>query len=301
MTNRSTVSLARSSPASDGNTDGTIGGAGAGTLDSMSQIQTIWEHRPLVVNFAQRELKSRYRRSLLGWLWSMINPLTTILIYSLVFSVFLRAEPPVAGDGSKIFALYLFSGLVIWNVFASMVNGPMDWLAGVADLLRKIHFPADAAIFGGALAAVVQSLIEATILIVIMIAIGNASWAMLTLPYVMVCMMLVGLGVGFFVSIANAHFRDVRYLVGVVLNAVFFLVPIVYPPEIIPESEWGLPLRDIIELNPMVQFVGAARDAVYFGDVDWLRLLAIGVTGVVVFIAGWTWFVKKSVDISEEL
>lgn len=267
----------------------------------MTQLQTIWANRPLVTNFAQRELKSRYRRSLLGWLWSLINPLTTILIYSLVFSVFLRAEPPVAGDGSKVFALYLFSGLVVWNVFASMVNGPMDWLAGVADLLRKIHFPADAAIFGGAVAAIVQSLIEAAILLVIMIAIGNASWAMLTLPYVVVCTMLVGLGVGFFVSIANAHFRDVRYLVGVVLNAVFFLVPIVYPPDIIPEDYRGLPLRDIIESNPMVHFVNAARDATYFGDVNWTRLGFIGIASVAVFLAGWSYFVRKSVDISEEL
>ena len=126
----------------------------------MSQFQTIWDSRPLVANFAQRELKSRYRRSLLGWLWSLINPMTTILIYTLVFSVILRAEPPPAGDGSKTFALYLFSGLVPWTLFATMVNGPMDWLNAVAELLRKISFPADAAIFGGAVAGAVQSLIE---------------------------------------------------------------------------------------------------------------------------------------------
>ncbi len=267
----------------------------------MSQIETIWAHRPLVANFAQRELKARYRRSLLGWLWSLINPLTTILIYSLVFSVFLRAQAPPAGDGSSVFALYLFSGLVVWALFAAMVNGPMDWLQGVADLLRKIQFPPDAAIFGGAASAGVQSLIEAGILLAIMIGIGNTSWAMLTLPYVMLCAMLVGLGIGFFVSIANAYFRDVRYLVGVLLNVVFFLVPIVYPPSIIPEEHWGLPLLDLMELNPMFHFIEASRDAVYFGDVSWGRLAFIGVMSVVVFLAGWTFFVRKSVDIAEEL
>jgi ABC-type polysaccharide/polyol phosphate export permease len=267
----------------------------------MSQLRTIWDHRPLVANFAQRELKARYRRSLLGWLWSLINPLTTILVYSLVFSVIFRAEPPEAGDGSAFFSLYLFSGLVVWNLFSTMINGPMDWLGGVADLLRKIRFPADAAIFGGAVSAIVQTLIEAAILLAIMLAIGNGSLAMLAMPYVLVCTMLAGLGVGFFVSIANAHFRDVRYLVGVVLSVVFFLVPIVYPPSIVPERHWGLPLRDLIELNPVVQFIDAGRDASYFGEIHWARLGVIGLISVSVFFAGWSYFVRKSVDISEEL
>ena len=86
-----------------------------------------------------------------------------------------------------------------------------------------------------------------------------------------------------------------------VLNAVFFLVPIVYPPDIIPEDYRGLPLRDIIESNPMVHFVNAARDATYFGDVNWTRLGFIGIASVAVFLAGWSYFVRKSVDISEEL
>ncbi|MCP3939526.1 MAG: ABC transporter permease [Actinomycetia bacterium] len=268
----------------------------------MSQIQIMWDSRPLVANFAQRELKARYRRSLLGWMWSLIHPLTTILTYSLVFAVILRAPAPEAGDGSKIFALYLFSGLVPWTLFSTMVNGPMDWLAGVAELLRKIQFPADAAIFGGAAAGAVQSLIEAGILLLIMFAIGNWSWAMLQLPYVLVSFTAFGLGMGFMLSIANAHFRDVKYLVGVALNVLFFLVPIVYPPDMPPAEKWGLPLRDIINANPLVQFVGAARDATYFGEFSSPgRLLYIGVVGAVVFVVGWTVFVKKSIDIAEEL
>jgi ABC-type polysaccharide/polyol phosphate export permease len=268
----------------------------------MSQLQTMWDNRPLVSNFAKRELKSRYRRSLLGWLWSLINPLTTILIYTLVFSVILRAQPPPAGNGSGSFALFLFSGLVIWNMFSVMVVGPMDWLAGVADLLRKIRFPADAAIFGGAVAGGVQSLIEAGVLLVIMFAIGNASWSMLMLPYVLVCTAAFGLGFGFMLSIANAHFRDVKYLITVVLNALFFLVPIVYPPDIVPTEKWGLPLRDLIDANPIVQFVGAGRDATYFAEVSSVgRLIYIGIVGPAVFVLGWSVFVRKSVDIAEEL
>ena len=102
-------------------------------------------------------------------------------------------------------------------------------------------------------------------------------------------------------SIANAYFRDVRYLVGVVLNVVFFLVPIVYPLSIIPDEQWGLPLLDLMKLNPLFHFVAASQQATYFGVVSWGRLAFIGAVSVVIFLAGWTFFVRKSVDIAEEL
>jgi len=271
-------------------------------IHTMSQLQTIWNHRPLVANFAQRELKSRYRRSLLGWTWSLINPLSTILIYTLVFSTIFRAAPPPMGNGTENFALYLFSGIVSWNLFATMVTGPMDWLAGVADLLRKIRFPPDAAIFGGASSGAVQTLIESAVLLAVMAVVGNSATQMILLPYVLFTTMMFGLGIGFVLSIANAHFRDVRHLVAVVLNMLFFLCPIVYPPSLVPEEKWGVPLLDIVSLNPMYQYIAATRDSTYLGEwSSWLRLVSIGVVAVVTFAAGWSYFVKASVDISEEL
>lgn len=268
----------------------------------MSQLQIIWNHRPLVANFAQRELKSRYRKSLLGWMWSLINPLSTILIYTLVFSTIFRAEPPPMGNGDPNFALYLFSGIVTWNLFSTMVTGPMDWLSSVADLLRKVRFPADAAIFGGAASGGVQTLIESVVLLAVMAAIGNAAPQMILLLYVLVTTALFGLGIGFVLSIANAHFRDVRHLVGVVLNIVFFLCPIVYPPSLVPDSKWGVPLADLIAVNPMYQFIGATRDATYLGEwSSFQRLGGMGLLAVVTFALGWSYFVKASVDISEEL
>ena len=268
----------------------------------MSQLQTIWTHRPLVANFAQRELKSRYRRSLLGWMWSLINPLSMILIYTVVFSAIFRAAPPAMGNGDSSFALYLFSGIVTWSLFSTMVLGPMEWLQGVADLLRKIRFPADAAIFGGALSGGVQTVIESALLLIVMVVVGNAAPQFILLPYVLITTMLFGSGFGFFLSIANAHFRDVRHLTGVVLNVLFFLSPIVYPPDLVPEEKWGLPLHDLITANPMFQFISATRDAVYLGV--WSspqRLIGMAVLSVGMFALGWAYFVRASVDISEEL
>tara|TARA_B100000214_G_scaffold302069_1_gene232620 strand:- start:71 stop:886 length:816 start_codon:yes stop_codon:yes gene_type:complete len=259
-------------------------------------------YAPLVRNFAGRELKARYKRSLLGWTWSLLSPLSTILVYSLVFSVFFRAAPPVAGNGSQNFAVFLFTGLVVWLLFAGMINGSMGWLQAIGDLRRKVFFPPETAIFGSALALAVQSAIEAGVLVVVMLLIGNLGPTTLVLPLILALAGLFGLGIGFFVCVLNTHYRDMQYLVGIVLNAVFFLVPIVYPLGIIPERHWGLPIRKIVELNPINQFVTAARESAYLLQwpslTRWCTLLGYS---LVVFALGWRFFAQRSMQLSEDM
>jgi ABC-type polysaccharide/polyol phosphate export permease len=256
----------------------------------------------LIYNFAERESKARYKRSVLGWLWSLINPLTTVAIYSLVFGVIYRAAAPLTDNGrAETFALYLFSGLVIWNLFTAVVNGAMDWLKGISDLRKKIYFPTETAILGGALSALLQSALEALVLIAIMIGFGNVSWTFVFLPLALLLIGVFGLGVGMVVAILNARYRDVQYLVGIVLSVAFFLVPIVYTMEIVPDEAYGLPVRRIIELNPLAQFIEIARDAVYFLEVPpFATVLSALVWSVTVFGVGWVYFRHRSMEISEE-
>lgn len=256
----------------------------------------------MVRNFARRELKARYKRSLLGWTWSLLSPLSTILVYSLVFSVFFRAAPPAAGNGSQNFAVFLFTGLVVWLLFAGMINGSMGWLMAIGDLRRKVFFPPETAIFGSGLALAVQSAIEAGVLLIVMLLIGNIGPTTLLLPIVLALAAIFGLGLGFFVCVLNTHYRDVQYLVGIILNAAFFLVPIVYPLSIIPERHWGLPIRRIIELNPINQFVEAARESAYL--LQWpslSRWCVLVCYSFVVFALGWRFFAKRSMQLSEDM
>ena len=267
-----------------------------------SLITAVSNYAPLVRNFARRELKSRYKRSLLGWTWSMLSPLSTILVYSLVFSVFFRAAPPAAGNGSQNFALFLFTGLVVWLFFAGMINGSMGWLGAIGDLRRKVFFPPETAIFGSALALAVQSAIEAAVLLIVMLLVGNIGVSTLALPFILALAGIFGLGVGFFVCVLNTYYRDVQYLVGIILNALFFLVPIVYPIGIIPEQHWGLPIRKVVEWNPVNQFVAAARESAYL--LQWPSLTRWGILllySFSVFGLGWRFFAKRSMLLSEDM
>ena len=256
----------------------------------------------LVRSFAEREAKSIYKRTILGWLWSLLNPLTTVAVYSLVFGVIYRATPPATANGrAETFALYLFSGLVVWNVFTGVVTGSMRWMREVSDLRKKIYFPTETAILGGAAATLVQSGLEAAVLTVIMAALLNVSWTLVFLPVAMVLAAVFGLGIGFAAAVLNAHYRDIQHLVGIALSVAFFLVPIVYTPDIVPDTAFGMPVGRMVELNPLNAVIAVARDAVYLLEAPSLGHLATA-TGwaAVSFTLGWIFFRRRSMRISEE-
>lgn len=256
----------------------------------------------LIRSFAEREIKSVYKRTVLGWLWSLLRPLTTVAVYSLVFGVIYRAEPPPTGNArGEAFALYLFSGLVAWNILTAVVTGSMRWMHELSDLRKKIYFPTETALLGGATAALLQSALEATVLAAIMAALLNVSWTLIFLPVAMVLTAMFGLGIGFAAAILNARYRDIQHLVGIVLSVAFFLVPIVYTPDIVPDSAYGLPVRRLIELNPMNAMIAVARDAVYFLEVPAIgQLAAAAAWAAASFTAGWVYFRSRSMRISEE-
>lgn len=256
----------------------------------------------LIYHFAERESKARYKRSLLGWFWSFMNPLSTVLVYGFVFGVVYGAQaPPTENGNAENFGLYLFTGLIVWSVFTGVVNGSMGWLISVSDLRKKIYFPTETALLGGAAANAVQTLLEATVLITIMVVLANISWTVVFLFVALTLSMLFGLGIGFIVSVFNARYRDTQYLVGILLNVAFFLVPIVYTQKLLDDNDVRGPIRAFLDWNPAALMVEIARDAVYFLDVpQWNRLLAATAWGVVTFAIGWVYFRDRSMAISEE-
>lgn len=265
-------------------------------------IARLRRHFPLIGYFARRDLKSLYKRSVLGWTWSMLNPLSTILVYSFVFSVIFRVQPPPTASGTTNFALFLFSGLVTWTFFSAMLTGAMGWLSSIGDLRRKIYFPPEVAILGNASAMAIQTGIEAAVLVAIMVIIGNVGPTTLLLPVVLLLAALFGLGIGFVVAVMNARFKDTGHLVGIALQAAFVLTPIMYPINIVPERARGVPLREIIQLNPVNQFVAAGRDLVYHLQLPtWRRWTGLVLITVVVFTVGYRFFAKRSMALTEEM
>ena len=269
----------------------------------LAPVKETWNHRSIVRNLAERELKVKYKKSLLGWVWSLLNPLATLVIYSIVFGTFLKIKPPVGGNGElQVFALYLFAALVMWNFFGAVVNGSMGAMTGAGPLIRKVYLPPECIVFSVIGAAVLQTVVEAFLLAVIMIIVGNASFTFLLFPFLLVLLVLFTAGLAMVASLLNVYYRDVGYLVAIAMNFLFYATPIVYTITIVPKDVNGIPARAIIEANPMTQFVMASRDIFYELQVpSWDRIAYLAVWSISVFVIGWWIFARHAGDIAEEL
>ncbi len=234
-------------------------------ITSARQQASPLTYRSLVWNFAQRDLKSRYKGTALGWFWSLLLPLATLGIFSLVFSTLMKFVPPDFGNGDKgNFTIFLFCGLVVWGAFSNSINITMLTLIGTGPLLKKIYFPVYAPIVGSIIAALFQSVIELGILLVVMIAIGNVSVTWLLVPFWAVLFVLFVTGITLGLSIFNVFYRDMAHLVSVGLQLLFYLTPVIYPPSRLDGSTFhGIPVNNILDLNPVAAFVNLFRDLVY--------------------------------------
>lgn len=270
----------------------------------MGAVIRLWNYRVVIQHLTQRELKLRYKRSILGWLWSLINPATILVIYTIVFGIFLRIEPPVAGNGRlQSFAIYLFVGLVVWDLFSVVVTGSMGWLLSSGPLLNKVYFPPEAPVLAGALSVLVQTATEAGLLLLVLAVVDNLSLSALLLPCILILLFFFAVGLGLISSLLNVYFRDISHIVAVGTTVLFYATPIVYPLELVPTHIWsGFPVHDIIRLNPLTQFVGTMRDILYSLQTPSLdRLVALTAVSVFTFGVGLAVFSRHGPRLSEDL
>ncbi len=266
----------------------------------MTAPSQVWAYRTLIRNLAARDLRSRYKKSFLGWLWSLINPATTLAIYSVVFGVFLNGKAPLAGNGhTDAFALYLFTALIGWNTFAGGINTALQSFLASGGLLTRTYFPPECPVVAGALTVITQTLLEAAILVTFMIVVGNLSWTTLLALPILASLTLYAFGIGLVVSLLNVRYRDVAYLTALGLQLLFYATPIVYSESIVDEHPLaGLFLR----LNPLTHYVAALRKSLYLLEpptaMSWLIMV---IAPAVTITIGWIFFGRNAPRFIEEI
>jgi ABC-type polysaccharide/polyol phosphate export permease len=178
----------------------------------------------------------------------------------------------------------------------------MAALVGAGPLLRKIHFPPFAPVMGSALAVLNQTAIEFGLLFVVFVIVMNVGWTILLVPVLLVLLAAFALGLAMLLAILNARFRDVAYIVTVLLGLLFYASPIIYPITLVTDLYAAHPWLKAYEYNPITSFVEAFRDVLW--DLDfpgWGRLAYLSVVSFGVLAVGWTYFERKAADVSEEL
>lgn len=271
----------------------------------MQKLTEIVSRRELFANLTLRELRSKYKRSALGWTWSLINPLVTMGIYSIVFSFYLRVEPDV-GDPSGLhnFAFFLLVGLLPFNYLSNALTGGMNALIGNSNLVNKVYFPREILVAASTASWLVSFLIELALLSVALLFVGNVVLPWLPMVLVLVALQTVFvLGVALVLSVWTVYFRDLEHLVRLALQALFFTAPIIVPLSLIRNSladiRWAWWLYN---LNPLTRFVEAYHDVFYdLRMPSALDLTYLVVVSAATLLIGYTVFGRFEGRLAEEL
>ena len=245
-------------------------------------FKELWRYRELIYFLTWRDIKVRYKQAVLGIAWALLQPVLTVLIFTVVFGVLL--ETPSQGLPYPLFAI---SALLPWQLFANALQRSSGSLVGNANLITKIYFPRLAIPLSSVMAALVDFAVSFLVLIGMMIYYRYVpGWNLLWLPVIILFAVLTALSVGLWLSAINVQYRDVQHMVPFIIQVWMYASPIVYPIEIIPEGIW----RVLYGLNPMVGVIQSYRWALLGGDRPDSTMLISVVVVIVLLISGFYYF-----------
>ena len=227
-----------------------------GLTDVIPSLIELWRRRELLWHMTIRHLRGQYKQSILGYAWAILNPLSLMLTLSFVFSVLLRFE-----SGDIPYPLFLLMGLLPWIFFSMAVSSATDSITGAFSLVTKVYFPREVLPIAAVLTKIVDLGFGLIILVALMVFLGYPPvWTIVWVPVLFFIHLLFTLGLALPLAALNLFFHDVRFLVGVVLTLWFYLTPIIYPVDIVPDK-----YQILFDLNPNALFINAYRRVVLEG------------------------------------
>jgi lipopolysaccharide transport system permease protein len=248
-----------------------------------------------VASLVSRELKARYRGSVLGFLWSFINPLLLLLTYTVVFTAVLPNRTP----DIQPYYLFLFCGILPWTWFSSSLAEGAGVILASGNLVKKVLFPAEVLPTVTVLSNLVHFALGLPILLAFLAWNGKLTWMALALPLPIIVQFILSLGLALFLSALTVHFRDVLNVLGHVLQVWFFATPVIYNYADIRE---GTALRAVLRLNPMTHVMVTYQQILFHGRVDhWRGLFLALLVGLVAFAIGAFLFDRLRDTLPEEV
>lgn len=257
-------------------------------------FKDIYNYRELLKTNVKKDIRGRYKGSFLGVLWSFINPLLQVVVYWIVFPYLLR------GSGGSDYLIYLITGLIPWTFFLTTVSGGTTSIKANAGIIKKVYFPREILVISQVLSGLVNFFISCVIIVVFCLASGfGISIHILILPIIAIIQSILIMGVVFILSAVNVYIQDMEYIIGFVLNMMFYGTPVIY--ELSAFGNAGVLLK-LISLNPMTMIINAYRDI--FMNHVWPNMYNLGIVlllGMVTLIVGYKLFKVLEKGFAEEL
>ena len=258
----------------------------------MKHLKEMYEYREMIFSLVKKDLRGRYKGSVLGFMWTFINPLLQLLVFTLVFSIIMRAN-------YEQYYLFLFVALVPWMFFGSSVQDGSTCIMRESNMVKKIYFPREVLPISFTLSQFVNMLLSFLVIFVVLFFSGLPinPLALACLPIVMIVELVLCLGVTYITSAVAVYFRDLTYIMNIIAMAWMYLTPIIYPVSYVPDK-----YAKLFYLNPMTSVTIAYRDILYYGKVPELETLTNAVImGIVILIVGQIMFSKLQKHFVEEL
>ncbi len=262
-----------------------------------NMLKSLWSYRGFIVGSVRREFQSKYRNSLLGAAWTVINPLAMIIVYTVIFSKVMHSR--LAGnDTTFAYSIYLCAGVLTWGLFAEIVSRAQNTFLEHANLLKKLSFPRLCLPVIVVANALLNFIIVFGLFSFFLLISGNfPGLVYLALLPVLIILVAFSIGLGISLGVLNVFFRDVGQFFGIVIQFWFWLTPIVYPITILPE-----PVRSLVSYNPMMGIIGAFQDILVSGHWPaWQSLLPATVLAIALCILGMHLFRKHAGEMVDEL
>lgn len=258
----------------------------------MKICKEIYQYRQMIFSLVKKDLRGRYKGSVLGFLWTFINPLMQLVVYTFVFTYIMKA-------GIDKYYLYLFVALIPWIFFSSAITGGSSSIVAQKDLIKKIYFPREVIPISYVTSCFVNMLLCFLIIFPVMVISGISlnPLALLCLPVIMIVEYFLALGMAMLSSAVTVYFRDLEHILGIITMVWMYMTPIFYSIDMIPEK-----LRFVYHINPMSSVISCYRDVLYYAQVpDLTSLLEAVVLGALFLVLGMLAFGKLKKGFAEEL
>lgn len=258
----------------------------------MGTVKELYAYRQMIFSLVKKDLRGRYKGSVLGFLWTFINPLFQLIVYTVVFSFILKTN-------IERYYLYLFVGLIPWIFFSSSITVGAASVVAQKDLIKKIYFPRMVIPISYVTSCFVNMLLCFIVIFAVIIfsGVGVNFLALLTLPVIMAVEYLLALGMALLASAVTVYFRDLEHILGIISMAWMYMTPIMYEKAIVPER-----LLPVFNLNPMTHVIECYRDVLYHKQIpDLTSLLSAAGLGILFLFIGCIVFSKLQKHFAEEL
>lgn len=256
-----------------------------------AMLRSLWHHRTLILQMSRREVVGRYKGSVMGLLWSFLNPLFMLAVYTFFFAVVFKSRWGAAPSGSEesktLFAVLLFVGMIVHGLFAEVLNRAPNLILSNMNYVKKVVFPLEILPVISMGSALFHSIVSLCVLLLVFVAFnGFLHWTVIFLPFIFLPLVILTLGLAWILSSLGVFVRDVGQTIGLAMTVMLFLSPVFYPITSLPER-----LRPWMLANPLTFIIEQARAVVIWGQLpDWSGLLAYIALSTLVAWLGFAWF-----------